>query len=238
MGYLDNSTIVVDAVLTKEGRKRLAGGSGLGIEYFTLSDSGIDYRLWNPDHPSGSAYYGEAIEKLPSLEAIPRAEFYMRNKLITLNKDVTGLPYWDNHGANNIVIDDTTDPMTSTGGYNGIDTLFEFKQQQPGACLLIVENQMAIEAGGITGLEGSCNIASRTDAEGVAYNSLVNLESQTQAYWDITPLGTGQSEGKIRIQFKRPMSQTITTDATIIELTTGIYKTFKITVGPKSQSNN
>jgi len=93
MGYLDNSTIVVDAILTKHGRKLLASGEGLNITYFTLSDTGIDYTLWNPDHPSGSAYYGEAIENLPNLEALPNAAYFMRNNLITLGRDVTTLPY-------------------------------------------------------------------------------------------------------------------------------------------------
>ena len=93
MGYLDNSTIVVDAILTKQGRKLLASGQGLNIKYFTLSDTGIDYTLWNPDHPSGSAYYGEAIENLPNLEALPNASFFMRNNLITLGRDVKALPY-------------------------------------------------------------------------------------------------------------------------------------------------
>ena len=81
MGYLDNSTVVVDAILTKEGRKLLATGNALNIRYFTLSDTGIDYTLWNPDHPSGSAYYGEAIENLPNLEALPNGAYFMRNKL-------------------------------------------------------------------------------------------------------------------------------------------------------------
>ncbi len=93
MGYLDNSTIVVDAVLTKQGRKLLALGQGLNISYFTLTDTGVDYSLWNPDHPSGSAYYGEAIENLPNLEALPNASFFMRNNLITLGRDVKALPY-------------------------------------------------------------------------------------------------------------------------------------------------
>ena len=79
MGYLDNSTIVVDAVLTKQGRKLLALGQGLNISYFTLTDTGVDYSLWNPDHPSGSAYYGEAIENLPNLEALPNSAYFMRN---------------------------------------------------------------------------------------------------------------------------------------------------------------
>jgi len=93
MGYLDNSTIVVDAVLTKQGRKLLAQGEGLNIRYFTLSDTGVDYTLWNPDHPSGSAFYGEAIENLPNLEALPNAAYFMRNNLLTLNRDQISLPF-------------------------------------------------------------------------------------------------------------------------------------------------
>ena len=93
MGYLDNSTIVVDAVLTKQGRKLLAQGEGLNIRYFTLSDTGVDYTLWNPDHPSGSSHYGEAIENLPNLEALPNAAYFMRNNLLTLNRDQIQLPY-------------------------------------------------------------------------------------------------------------------------------------------------
>ena len=93
MGYLDNSTIVVDAVLTKQGRKLLALGQGLNISYFTLTDTGVDYSLWNPDHPSGSAFYGEAIENLPNLEALPNSAYFMRNNLITLPRDVKAMPY-------------------------------------------------------------------------------------------------------------------------------------------------
>jgi len=93
MGYLDNSTIVVDAVLTKQGRKLLALGQGLNISYFTLTDTGVDYSLWNPDHPSGSAYYGEAIENLPNLEALPNSAYFMRNNLLSLNREVKSMPY-------------------------------------------------------------------------------------------------------------------------------------------------
>ena len=93
MGYLDNSTVVVDAILTKEGRKLLATGNALNIRYFTLSDTGIDYTLWNPDHPSGSAFYGEAIENLPNLEALPNGAYFMRNKLLSLERNTTALPY-------------------------------------------------------------------------------------------------------------------------------------------------
>ena len=56
MGYLDNSSITVDAVLTKKGREILKNGGNLNITSFTMSDTGVDYTLWNPDHPSGSAF--------------------------------------------------------------------------------------------------------------------------------------------------------------------------------------
>ena len=93
MGYLDNSTIVVDAVLTKQGRKLLALGQGLNVAYFTLTDTGVDYTLWNPDHPSGSAYYGEAIENMPNLEALPNSAYFMRNNLLSWDRDLVAMPY-------------------------------------------------------------------------------------------------------------------------------------------------
>ena len=92
MGYLDNSSITVDAVLTKKGRDILKNGGSLNITSFTLSDTGVDYSLWNPDHPSGSAFYGEAIENLPMLEASVHAEYNLRNRLITMNQNTVAIP--------------------------------------------------------------------------------------------------------------------------------------------------
>ena len=92
MGYLDGTSVTVDAVLTKKGRELLSRGGQLNISSFTLSDTGVDYTLWNPDHPSGSAYYGEAIENLPMLEASVHAEYSLRNRLITLNQNSIAIP--------------------------------------------------------------------------------------------------------------------------------------------------
>ena len=33
MGYLDSTTVTVDAILTKQGRKLLAQGNALNIDY-------------------------------------------------------------------------------------------------------------------------------------------------------------------------------------------------------------
>ena len=85
MGYLDGSTITVDAILTKNGRQILSQGGALNVSAFTLSDTGVDYTLWNVDHASGSAFYGEAIENLPQVEALPAAQYQLRNKLVTFS---------------------------------------------------------------------------------------------------------------------------------------------------------
>ena len=54
MGYLDNSSITVDAILTKKGREMLAKGrDNFIISQFALADDEIDYELWNPAHPLG-----------------------------------------------------------------------------------------------------------------------------------------------------------------------------------------
>jgi len=92
MGYLDNASITVDAVLTKKGREILKDGGALNISSFTLSDVGVDYTLWNTSHPSGSAKYGEAIENLPQLEASVHAEYNVRNRLISLGQNSLAIP--------------------------------------------------------------------------------------------------------------------------------------------------
>ena len=54
MGYLSNTTITVDSILTKKGRELLARGDGsFKITQFSVSDDEIDYTLYNPTHPSG-----------------------------------------------------------------------------------------------------------------------------------------------------------------------------------------
>lgn len=86
MAYLDNSSITVDAVLTKKGREILSkGGDAFKITKFALSDDEIDYSLWNPLHPSGSAYYGKVIENMPVLEALIDESQAMRYKLISID---------------------------------------------------------------------------------------------------------------------------------------------------------
>lgn len=96
MGYLDNSIVTVDAILTKKGRELLARGDGsFKITQFALADDEIDYTLYNPSHPSGSALYGEAIENMPLLEAFPDETQIMKYKLTTLPRGTSKLPILD-----------------------------------------------------------------------------------------------------------------------------------------------
>ena len=93
MGFLDNTTITVDAILTKKGRELLARGDGsFRPTQFALADDEMNYALYNPDHPSGSAYYGEALEALPLLEAFADETQVMKYKLVTLPRGTARLP--------------------------------------------------------------------------------------------------------------------------------------------------
>jgi hypothetical protein len=96
MGYLNNQVLTVDAILTKKGRELLAKNDGsFRITQFSLADDEIDYTLYNPTHPSGSAYYGEAIDNMPLLEAFPDESQIMKYKLATLPRGTAKLPVLD-----------------------------------------------------------------------------------------------------------------------------------------------
>lgn len=93
MGYLNNSIVTVDAILTKKGRELLARGDGsFKITQFALADDEIDYRLYNTANQSGSAFFGEAIESLPILEAFPDEQQIMKYKLTTLPRGSSTIP--------------------------------------------------------------------------------------------------------------------------------------------------
>jgi hypothetical protein len=104
MAILNPTTVTVDAILTTKGRELLARNDGsFQITQFALADDEIDYTLYNPTHPSGSAFYGEAIENTPVLEAFPNESQIMRYKLVTLPRGTSKLPVI-NLGYNTIIL--------------------------------------------------------------------------------------------------------------------------------------
>lgn len=151
MGYLDKSTITVDAILTNRGRELLSQGTGTGnfqITKFAVSDDEVDYGLYNTAHPLGSNYYGAIIENMPVLEATPDETQIMRYKLVTIpSSDITalggailpqvqleGAPIPDTGivtlynnptaGASTITFRPTTTYTTTTNGLNGAESSY------------------------------------------------------------------------------------------------------------------
>jgi hypothetical protein len=92
MAYIDNQTITVDAVLTKKGRELLATNGNLNITSFGLADDEIDYTLYDPNHPNGSAFYDIALRNTPVFEPLTDETQAMKYKLVTLNQGVTAIP--------------------------------------------------------------------------------------------------------------------------------------------------
>jgi|TARA_R100000084_G_C4647663_1_gene147737 hypothetical protein len=217
MGYLDNSTIVVDAVLTKQGRKLLAQGQGLNIQYFTLSDTGIDYTLWNPDHPSGSAFYGEAIENLPNLEALPNSAYFMRNNLISLPRDTKDLPYVKLNGFGlgqtaSHTFDENELELDIIMSLAGVDETVGYQ--------VIVPDNSLIQVVG--------SGWSQSSISGNAQQYLNDQEIASAAVYENSVTVTG---GVSTIKIERQSTTTQRTmTLTIISKSTGAYKHFNLTL--------
>ena len=127
MGYLNNTTVTVDAILTKKGRELLARNDGsFRITQFSLADDEVDYTLYNPYHPSGSAFYGEAIENMPIFEAFPDETQVMKYKLLTLPRGTAKLPVLE-VGYTTITLKQgaSLSITPQTLNYLGADTSFE-----------------------------------------------------------------------------------------------------------------
>jgi len=127
LGYLNNVVVTVDAILTKKGRELLARNDGsFKITQFALADDEVDYTLYNPNHPSGSAFYGEAIENMPLLEAFPDETQVMKYKLVTLPRGTSKLPVI-NVGYNNISLKQGASLVVTpqTLNYLGATSTFE-----------------------------------------------------------------------------------------------------------------
>ena len=83
MGYLNNSTRILDAILTKKGREILSSGGNFEVTKFALGDDEIDYSLWDTTHTQGTDYYGAVIDNLPALEPFNDPSEIMKYKLVT-----------------------------------------------------------------------------------------------------------------------------------------------------------
>ena len=122
MGFLDNTSITVDAVLTKKGREKLASGiENFEITHYAFADDEIDYELWDTSHPNCSTYYGAVLDNMPLLEAFVDETQVMRYKLFTADKDKANLAFIEDIAAltigstSNKNANDSIEPTTTNG---------------------------------------------------------------------------------------------------------------------------
>jgi hypothetical protein len=101
MSFLDNSgDIILDAVLTDLGRKRMSTGN-FRITKFALGDDEINYNLYDKNHPSGSAYYDLEILQTPVLESITGIAAHINYGLLSISN--TNLLYLPTIKTNELV---------------------------------------------------------------------------------------------------------------------------------------
>ena len=207
MGYLNNSVITVDAILTTKGRELLARNDGsFQITQFALGDDEIDYTLYNPNHPSGSAYYGEAIDNMPLLEAFPNELQIMKYKLTTLPRGTAKLPVIDlgfsaitlKQGAQLSITPQTLNYLGNestfeTSGYSAtigdIRLLSTFTGQGIQSEAAIEANQNAIETIGTS--VSKTVIGTQFNISATTVNTLFGANAQLRSTLTVTGLDSG-----------------------------------------------
>ena len=234
MGYLDSTTVTVDAVLTKKGRQILSqNGAALNVSHFTLSDQGVDYTLWNPDHPSGSAFYGTAIENMPNPEASPHSQYYYnRGILMTLGKNTIALPAME-LSTDTIRIEQNMvpQPVTATvvgfagGGALGTTALYGGQNVVSGEGIQVIipdTNYLTVSNGGTA-----------YDITGNALSFVAEQQIPTAKIYEM--LGKGPSYD-VTFQPAANLKEDKTLTITIVHLATGAYRNLEVTVAANFDS--
>jgi hypothetical protein len=221
MAILNNNTVTIDAVLTAKGRELLARNDGsFQITQFSLADDEVDYTLYNPQHPSGSAFYGQAIEAMPLIEAFPDDTQIMIYKLVTLPRGTAQLPVIS-IGYNSVQLKQgsTLTITPQTLNYLGATSTFEAN-----GYAVTISDIRFLSTFSSTGVAGA-----ETTATGVT-QTLGSSVSQTLVGTSFTLTGT-----TINTLFGSTLNQ-ITTTITVLGRDSGARITIPLTV-TKTNSN-
>ncbi len=204
MAYIDNQTITVDAVLTQKGRQLLAQNGNLNITSFALADDEIDYTLYNPNNPNGSAFYDIALRNTPIFEPLTDETQVMKYKLVTLNQGVTSIPVITiaqdkilvtKDYTGDIVISPSTNPAYNLqAGYTAI-----LGNKNVG--ILIVQQTNAINSvsNTVPTFAGDINIASAQVVVGNVFRFVPNSGLGTTTTTNLTIIGN-ESGGSTSIE--------------------------------------
>lgn len=214
MGYLSNQVVTVDAILTKKGRELLARGDGsFVITQFALSDDEIDYTLYNPNHPSGSAFYGQAIESMPLLEAFPDETQIMKYKITTLPRGTARLPI--------------------------LDLGFSAIRLKQGASLAITPQTLnylgaskTFEAGGYTATIADARVLNTFNGVGINTDEAERLNSITTLGTNVskTVIGTSINLSATTVNTLFGTNETLQTTITVIGRDSGARLTIPVTI--------
>jgi len=179
MGFQNNQQITIDCILTRAGRAALAKGDGsFNITQFALSDDEIDYTLYNPTHPSGSSYYGEAIEGMPLLEAFPDENQIMKYKLVTLPRGTAKMPVLSiGYPAIILKQGDTLSITPATLNYLGNTTTYETSGYV--ATIADARTMSSFEGVGKTNAAATSNISLGTNLSKSVTGTQINLKATT-----------------------------------------------------------
>jgi hypothetical protein len=220
MAYLNFEYVTVEAVLTTKGRELLARNDGsFRITQFALSDDEIDYTLYNPSHPSGSAFYGQAIEAMPLLQAFVDNTQDMKYQLVTLPRGTAKLPVLNIGGRATISLQQGA---TITFQPTTLNYLGTIESVEPLGYLATVSNQNLI--GSFTG----------TGVNTTALPSLTPTPTTSGAPLSISQIGTAFTLTATSLNNIFPSGTTVvTTTITFVGRNSGARISIPFTVTKK-----
>ena len=204
MAYIDNQQITIDAVLTRKGRELLAKSGELNITSFALADDEIDYRLYQPNHPNGSAFYDIALRNTPIYEPLTDETQVMKYKLVTLNQGVTSIPVISIAQDKILITRDYTGEIIispSTNPAYNLQTGYTAILGNKNVGTLIVQQTNAINAvsNTIPTFAGDINITSAQVVVGNTFRFVPNSSLGKTTTTNLTIIGN-ESGGSISIE--------------------------------------
>lgn len=204
MAYIDNTTITVDAILTKKGRELLAKNGNLNITSFALADDEIDYTLYQPNHPNGNNYQDIALRNTPIFEPFTDETQVMKYKLLTLNQGVTSIPVISiaqdkinvtRDFTGDIIISPSTNPAYNlTAGYTAI-----LGNKNVGTLVVEESNSINTISNTIPTFAGDINMASSQVVVGKKFRFIPNPQLGRTTTTNLT-IGGNESGGSISIE--------------------------------------
>lgn len=148
MSFLDKSSLIVDAVITKLGRERLSQNNFI-VAKFALGDDEVDYRLYDESNTQGPNNYGIIIENMPIHQAFLSTDMALKYKLVTQDIGSNITPEIDDSlpsevelsGEGNVLV---LNPSV-VGGLGDEEFIFELQDNQD---VVMVEGDLNQELGG------------------------------------------------------------------------------------------